>query len=511
MPDRPLHRQIALGHLTLDLDRGTLSRDGEMVGLRAKSFALLGHLASHAGQVVSKAELLDAVWPAVTVTEDSLTQAIRDIRRALGPDAARHLRTVARRGYVLDIAPVGAAALPGPGLPRIAFLPFSDPSGPAERRPLLEALAETVAQGLARFRHFTVLAQQSSLAAASAAPGAPMQAARRLRADYIVTGTAWPSVEGLAITLSLSGVADERLIWSERYDLGAAEILTLSDIVPRQIVQRLATSVDTDGQLRAAAMPPERLTAFDHLARGRFHLRSGAPGAAEAARDHFARAIASDPGFGAAHSYHALADVAVAGFGLAAPEIIAHCREGAERGLALAPDEAAVWRIAGYFRAMTLDFAAAEETVARAIALNPCSASALYEMSFVLMLRGRHTESLDWLARAEEVDPLFPVYYEFTRSEALYLIGRYAEAVASLLKVPRLSVRQYVRLAAAYAQLGESGKALAALERVEALEPGWDYEGTLRRSYICENPADLDHMLDGVRKALAFRDRSPAS
>jgi hypothetical protein len=41
---------------------------------------------------------------------------------------------------------------------------------------------------------------------------------------------------------------------------------------------------------------------------------------------------------------------------------------------------------------------------------------------------------------------------------------------------------------------------------MKALEPDWDYNGTLRRSYVCENSADLDHMLDGVRKALAFRE-----
>ena len=108
--------------------------------------------------------------------------------------------------------------------------------------------------------------------------------------------------------------------------------------------------------------------------------------------------------------------------------------------------------------------------------------------------------------RAEEIDPLFPPSYESLRSEALYLLGRYEEAAESLLKLPRLSVRQYVRLAGTYAQFGQRDAARDALRHAEALEPGWDHVGKMLTSYICENPADLEHMTEGVRKALAFRE-----
>ena len=83
-------------------DTGRLeAADGGATVLRPKTAALLGHLLGRRGAVVSKEELLDAVWPDVTVTEDSITQCVGEIRRAMGEEG-RFLRTLPRRGYVLE-------------------------------------------------------------------------------------------------------------------------------------------------------------------------------------------------------------------------------------------------------------------------------------------------------------------------------------------------------------------------------------------------------------------------
>src|SRR6266849_11041766 len=94
--------RLDVAGLTLDLRREEL-RDaaGTRIELQNRSFAVLRHLATNAGRVVTKDELLEVNWPGVTVTEDSLTQCISEIRRALG-DAGRDLiRTVPRRGYMI--------------------------------------------------------------------------------------------------------------------------------------------------------------------------------------------------------------------------------------------------------------------------------------------------------------------------------------------------------------------------------------------------------------------------
>ncbi len=87
---------LRLGDAVLDLDSGTLIREGQVVPLRSKSFRLLCELARQPGRVVPKGELLDAVWPDVIVTEASLSQAVRDVRKALNDGAGQILRTISR-------------------------------------------------------------------------------------------------------------------------------------------------------------------------------------------------------------------------------------------------------------------------------------------------------------------------------------------------------------------------------------------------------------------------------
>jgi TolB-like protein/DNA-binding winged helix-turn-helix (wHTH) protein len=110
----PGARRLLLGRCTLDLNAGELfTAEGELAGLRKQALELLLVLGRRAGQVVGKDELMSQVWPRVVVGEGSLTQAIADVRRVLGDDEHRLVRTVARRGYLL--VPDGAAPAPGPG------------------------------------------------------------------------------------------------------------------------------------------------------------------------------------------------------------------------------------------------------------------------------------------------------------------------------------------------------------------------------------------------------------
>jgi adenylate cyclase len=96
---------LRFGRFTLDPNRASLRRGDQQLPLRPKSFDVLVYLARHPGRIVSKDELIEAVWPNVFVTDNSLVQCISDIRGALDDDAQDVLKTVARRGYLL-VAPV---------------------------------------------------------------------------------------------------------------------------------------------------------------------------------------------------------------------------------------------------------------------------------------------------------------------------------------------------------------------------------------------------------------------
>src|SRR6187455_474273 len=113
---------IQLERFTLDLSKGALTCDGKPVRLRAKSFHLLCYLASNAGRVIPKDELLERVWPHVVVTEDSLTQAVKEIRQALGSTGRDAIRTVSRRGYLFQ----PPRATPPASTAAVAVLPFEN-------------------------------------------------------------------------------------------------------------------------------------------------------------------------------------------------------------------------------------------------------------------------------------------------------------------------------------------------------------------------------------------------
>jgi DNA-binding winged helix-turn-helix (wHTH) protein len=127
---------VQIGDLTLDVRREEL-RDGTgaRVELRNRSFSVLRHLVQNAGRVLSKDELLAANWPGLTVTDDSLTQCVSDIRRLLGVSGRDILRTVARRGYMIVLPERHPeTARDTSAGPTVAVWPFeSDTSGSLDK------------------------------------------------------------------------------------------------------------------------------------------------------------------------------------------------------------------------------------------------------------------------------------------------------------------------------------------------------------------------------------------
>jgi DNA-binding winged helix-turn-helix (wHTH) protein len=99
---KPSQQTIVIGNYAVDLSREALiDPSGSIVPLRPRAWMVLRFLALHAGRLVSKNELMDEVWGDCEVTEDSLVQAVGDVRRALGEAGRTALRTLPRRGYML--------------------------------------------------------------------------------------------------------------------------------------------------------------------------------------------------------------------------------------------------------------------------------------------------------------------------------------------------------------------------------------------------------------------------
>src|SRR5262249_60294900 len=103
-------KTLEFAGFTLDLDRLCLFGPAGQPGLRPKSFEVLRYLLEHPGRVVSKDEVMTAVWPNTTVSDESLTRCVSDVRRALGDGQQHIIKTVPRRGYLVDVPVVPVAA-----------------------------------------------------------------------------------------------------------------------------------------------------------------------------------------------------------------------------------------------------------------------------------------------------------------------------------------------------------------------------------------------------------------
>jgi DNA-binding winged helix-turn-helix (wHTH) protein/tetratricopeptide (TPR) repeat protein len=165
-----LESSLRFHGFSLDLDRFSLHGPAGRVELRRKSFDVLRYLVERAGRVVCKEEVMSAVWPDVTVSEESLTQCISEVRRALGDKDHTIIKTVARRGYLIDLPvsipdeatqPLKLESL-DPGMPLKKAQPdappsLSEPSSPGTtdgqprilfRRPRLSMTSLGLALGL---------------------------------------------------------------------------------------------------------------------------------------------------------------------------------------------------------------------------------------------------------------------------------------------------------------------------------------------------------------------------
>lgn len=136
---------LRLGGCVLDAERGVLTAaDGTETTLRPKTLDLALLLLANPGRVVSRAEILDSIWPGVFVTDDSVTQCVTELRRAMGAEGATLLKTLPRRGYLLEAA-VTPVSPPAPATPTRP----DAPAAPGARRALPWVAGGLVAAGVA--------------------------------------------------------------------------------------------------------------------------------------------------------------------------------------------------------------------------------------------------------------------------------------------------------------------------------------------------------------------------
>jgi TolB-like protein len=251
----PLYR---FDRFVLDIGRGTLAEDGVECQLRPKSLTLLKYLVENCGRVVDRDEIMQAVWPGVFVTEDSIAQCIKDIRRALGDDQRSLLRTLPRRGYlfvgpvktgvpdptatVTEISASGAGpttqsehAIPQvgperrlPDKPSIAVLPFINLSGDPNEDYFSDGITEDIITELSRFSELFVIARNSSFTYKGKAVDV-RQVGRELGVRYALEGSIRRAGDRVRITAQLIDATTAAHLWAERFNRKLEDVFAVQD------------------------------------------------------------------------------------------------------------------------------------------------------------------------------------------------------------------------------------------------------------------------------------------
>jgi TolB-like protein/DNA-binding winged helix-turn-helix (wHTH) protein/cytochrome c-type biogenesis protein CcmH/NrfG len=461
--------RFRFGQYVLDLQRGCLLAGNEEVALRPKSFELLGYFVGNPGRLVSKDELLTAVWPNVIVTEDSLAQCVGELRRAMHDQDQRVIRTVPRRGYrfeatvseetltdsaqvadvllrsvegsqprgshdrpaqaasrqrtaiLVAICAAGALAAsivttwwgfspherPAPPL-SIAVLPFANLSGDPDQDYFAEGISSDLTTELSRLPGTLVIAHATARMFKGKQIDA-RQVGHELNVRYLLDGSVRRTGDEVRINAELIDAETGASAWAERYARKREQLPAWQDEVIGRIATTLnfrLTALESKRALRGRREDPE---AYELTTRGWALVYSAKkPHTYAAARALFKQALERDP-----HAVNALAGIGWT---------------------------AAVSVLDRWSTTPTEDLVAAEAAVADVLALDSNHVVGNHVRGFLLRLQRRTQSAHDAFRTVVALNPNFASGYAQLGVTALEL-GRPEETVAAVERAVRLSPR----------------------------------------------------------------------
>jgi adenylate cyclase len=591
-------QRLRFDRYILDFERGCLLLDGTEVPLRPKTFAVLCYLVENSGRLVPKDDLFAAVWPNLAITDDALVQSIGELRRSLGDDGPRLIKTIPRRGYRfesdvtaddpsqadapptlprshdnaerrktatrapttkwwLTAAPLGwrkvslvlfgLAMIVGAGslwsgigadgkflnglgygasskgqsaaigaTPAIAVLPFLNQSDEPGRDYFADGLTQDVINALGRFSALTVMSW-NAVFPYKGKPTTPKEIGRDLAVRYLVEGSVRQVGDRVRLTAQLADTKHGQVLWSARFDEALADVFALQDKITTQIVAALAIRVTQIEQQRVLAKPTESLEAYDYMLRARPALQRPTRTNNVEARALLHRAIQLDPNYAAAYAalgetYHIALSM---GWAQSPTAYLKRAEQFASKALSLNELEVRAHIILGRIDIFRQQFKQAEVELERAAAINPNDAQGLAGRGNILLWLGQTDAAIAALERAQHIDPELNAIDRFALSLAYYLKRRYDAAIEQAeLNLQKTAGANFSRvlLAAAYAQQNRRADAARTVAMIRRVDPTFDPQG-FGTKFL--NPADLEHLRDGFRKAGLYAAKaslpSPAS
>ena len=508
----------------LDGGRRELRRAGEFVAVEPQVFDLLAFLIRSRDRVVSRNDLLDAVWHGRIVSEATLSSRVNSARAAIGDSGAeqRLIRTLPRKGLrfvgtvqeVREAPPPSAPAVApnDPGTrgsdldgPSIAVLSFTNMSGDPQQDYFADGMAEEIITALSRCSGLLVIARNSSFTYKGRAVDI-RRVGRELGVGYVLEGSVRRGGERLRITGQLIDAVSGAHLWADRFEGDLSEILDLQDRISESVVAAIEPTLEFAEISRRKHKTPDALDAYDLLLRAYASEYEFTAESMAAALDRLDQALALVPNYAAAMAAAAYCHAQRHFQGWAPPDGT-HRAEGlrlAWQAVELAPNDAQVlWKAAfAIWNLAQGERDAAVELFGRSLAINPNSATALTLAGWIETMRGHQGTGRALIARARRLNPRDPRAWLLWGVMAISAVidGNYLDAVAwakkALVQNRRFAVALRV-LAVALVELGQRDGAAEAVQELRRIEPGLTVSDFFNRI-----PVPLERMARTYAEAL---------
>lgn len=508
----------------LDPGRRELSRGGEVVPVEPQVFDLLLHLVENRDRVVSKEELLDAVWKRRAVSESTLFNRINAARNALGDAGERQqfIRTLPRKGLrfvgvvrELDVIPSASIATSSIAVlermprPAIAVLPFENLSGKKGEDYFCDGVTGEIITALSRFPYLAVISRNSSFTYKGRSTDV-RTVGRELGALYVLEGSIARSGERARISCQLVDAQSGTHRWADKFDRKLDDLFTLQDEVATTIGAIIAVQLTRAEADRSLTKPPVTWQSYDYYLRGTdaylSYFSTYDAATLYEARGQLEKCLSLDPENGRALEILSRTYISAWVNPLDGdhrkPATIEQAHKLATSAVRSDPNLPSAHGALGYVLTYMRRHDDALAEYDRAFDLNRSFTDWTYALA--LVYAGEPAKAIETVRSLARLDPFLPPVAFGFQGFAHFMLGRYAEALAPLRECVRRAPNfrgGHFWLAATNAMLGNADAARGEAAEVLRIEPGYTISGSSLPLAAFRNPEHLQHWLQGLRAA----------
>ena len=355
-------------------------------------------------------------WPSAHEVVRALKHASESMRAAR--DTSRPMLTRTRLAGAVAVALVALGvwlmadrfqrrgATPSGQIRSVAVLPLVNLSGDPEQEYFADGMTEQLIANLAKAGALRVIARTSVMHYKDARKPVPA-IARELNVDAIIEGSVVRANDTVRITATLIRGSSSEIVWTQSFERSARDVLALQSEVARAIARKVDVTLTPQEQARLADAPPVDPEIHRQVLLGRHHTAKATEESLRKAVDYFNVAIEKDPGNASAYAGLAEAYTGLSGFYVHPQEVMPKARQAAETAIRLDDSLAYAHAALGFIRLVyEWDGPGAEQSLLRALELNPTLASARLSYAAYLTSQARHDDGVREIRRAVDLDPL---------------------------------------------------------------------------------------------------------